>query len=243
MSDGGGYATEGTVPFEHPSLPRQCETWYRIFGDLKSSPTTRPLVILHGGPGACHNYMLPVKALSTTYGVPVVFYDQLGNGNSTHLREKRLDTSFWTPDLFMDELQNLLEKLGIADNYDLLGQSWGGMFAAMWALRHPKGLKKVIISNSPAAMDLWVKSCNSLREKLPRDLDETLEKHEQAQTYDDQDYKDAVKFFYKRHLCRKFDEHDSFPQDVQDSLDWIDRDDTVYFTMNGSSNGVLDRES
>jgi len=41
-----------------------------------------------------------------------------------------------------------------------------------------------------------------------------------------------VLYFYKRHLCRV---GEPFPKDVQDSLDWIDKDDTVYFTMNGPS--------
>lgn len=224
--------TEGRVLFEQHSLPKPCETWYKIYGDLRSSSTSRPLVVLHGGPGACHNYMLPLAAMWSKHGVSVVFYDQLGNGNSTHLREKRLDTSFWTPDLFMDELQNLLDKLGIVEEYDLLGQSWGGMLAAMWALRNPRGLKHLIISNSPVSMDLWIESCNSLRQQLPREVDNILEKHEQAQTYDNPDYKKAVTFFYRRHLCRVYTE-DGFPRDVQDSLDWIDQDDTVYFTMNG----------
>jgi pimeloyl-ACP methyl ester carboxylesterase len=56
----------------------------------------------------------------------VAFYDQIGNGKSTHYRKKRLDTDFWTPDLIMSELENLLEHLGIGDDDDLLGQSGGG---------------------------------------------------------------------------------------------------------------------
>jgi L-proline amide hydrolase len=63
-----------------------------------------------------------------------VFYDQIGGGKSTHIREKRLDTDFWVPELFMAELDNLLVHLGIADDFDLLGQSWGGMLGAMFAV-------------------------------------------------------------------------------------------------------------
>lgn len=116
----------------------------------------------------------------------------------------------------MAELENLLEHLGIADDYDLLGQSWGGMLCAMWAIEKKRGLKRLIISNSPASMTLWVDACNQLRAKLPRDVDEILEKHERDQTYDNDEYKKSVKFFYKRHLCRMKD----WPQDVVDSLDW-----------------------
>ena len=75
-------------------------------------------------PGMGHNYLNNLKTLSTQYKIPVVLYDQLGCGESSHFREKRLDTEFWTPELFMAELDNLLDHLGIASDFDLLGQSW-----------------------------------------------------------------------------------------------------------------------
>lgn len=80
-------------------------------------------------------------------------YDQLGCGRSTHLPHLRGDADFWTVGLFLRELENLLEKLGVED-YDLLGQSWGGMLGSEHAVHQPKGLKKLIISNSPASMKL-----------------------------------------------------------------------------------------
>lgn len=232
--------TTGEVPFDVPGAGKECKTWYTVFGDLSSSSpsspsNSRPLVILHGGPGACHNYMLPLQDLAAApYHIPaVILYDQLGNGHSTHLRDKRLDTSFWTVDLFMAELDNLLSHLKIADDYDLLGQSWGGMLGSMWAMADPakykgiKGMKRLIISNSPASMELWVEACNELRKSLPAEIEETLKKHEKDGTYEDPAYEKAVLFFYKRHLCRVV----PFPQCVTDSLDWIKEDDTVYFTM------------
>lgn len=85
-------------------------------------------------------------------------YDQLGCGRSTHLPHLRGNTDFWTVDLFLRELENLVEKLGVED-YDLLGQSWGGMLGSEHAIRQPKGLKKLIISNSPASMELC--TCSS----------------------------------------------------------------------------------
>ena len=103
-----------------PSLPddKPCQTWYNVIVDLKTSSTGRPLVTLHGGPGSCHNYLLlSLSQLPEKYGVPVVSYDQIGNGKSIHYREKRLDIQFWTPDLIMSELENLLEHLGIGDDH------------------------------------------------------------------------------------------------------------------------------
>ena len=83
------------------------ETWYRVTGDLASGKP--PVFILHGGPGAAHNYVDSYKLLSET-GRAVIHYDQLGCGLSTHLPDA--DKSFWTPQLFVDELENLVDHLG-----------------------------------------------------------------------------------------------------------------------------------
>lgn len=195
---------EGTVKFHLPSLPadKECYTWFKIVGDLTSSAV--PLVILHGGPGACHNYLLNLSLLASRHGIPVVFYDQLGNGLSTHIREKRLDADFWTPDLLLDELQNLLSHLGLGGRggreYDLLGQSWGGMMGSMWASRRPIGLRRIIISNSPASMSLWVSSCRKWQQLLPEKLRNAIEKGEREKDYDSEEYKEVSIFLAQSNL-------------------------------------------
>lgn len=218
--------TEGKVPFKYHNLPKPCETWYRIYGDLKSSSTGRPLIMLHGGPGMTHKYLLSIAEIASRHGIATIFYDQLGCGNSTRLKEKRLDTSFWNVDLFMAEFDNLVEHLGL-DSFDALGQSWGGMLLASIAIRGHTGLNKIVIANSPAAMDLWLRGCDQFRKDLPTEVENALQKHEKAQTYDDPDYVKAVMFFYERHLCRVV----PFPKHVQDTLDGMEEDNTVYFTM------------
>ena len=76
------------------------ETYYKVFGDLSSDK--RPLVVAHGGPSLSHDYLLPVSDIAATHDVSIVFYDQVGTGLSTHIPEKKGDTSFWTIDLFID---------------------------------------------------------------------------------------------------------------------------------------------
>ena len=61
-------------------------TWYRVVGDLNSKLT--PAVIIHGGPGAPHNYVLGIVNLIASTGRPVIVYDQIGAGQSTHLKDK-----------------------------------------------------------------------------------------------------------------------------------------------------------
>ena len=159
--------SEGVVDFKISGIETPAKTWYKVFGDVKSR---RPLVGLHGGPGITHNYLLSLTDLLSTHGIPVVLYDQIGNGNSTHYPEKKGDTSFWTEDLFVKQLTHLLEHLEIQDDFDLLGHSWGGMLAARFAISQPKGLKRLIISDSPASMELWVEAANKLRSQLPPDV-------------------------------------------------------------------------
>jgi L-proline amide hydrolase len=213
-------AEEGMAPFG------SYRTWYRVTGDL--SARKAPLVVLHGGPGCTHDYVDAFKGLAAR-GRAVVHYDQLGNGRSTHLRDK--GANFWTPRLFLDELENLLRHLNIDGRYHVLGQSWGGMLAAEHAVTQPKGLRALVIANSPASMELWVREANRLRDELPPQVQATLLKHERAGTTEDPEYKDAVRVFYDRHVCRVT----PWPEEVARTFKAIDEDPTVYMTMNGPS--------
>ena len=209
---------EGTLDFGEWS------TWYRITGDLDSGRT--PVVVVHGGPGAAHNYLLAIAGLALQ-GRPVIHYDQLGCGQSTHLPER--GAAFWTVDLFVDELENLLKGLGIEDRYHLLGQSWGGMLGAEFAVRRPEGLKSLVLSNSPASMELWVNEATRLRSLLPEDVRGALDRHEEGGTLDDPEYLAATQAFYDRHVCRVLPN----PPEVLRSMELLGEDPTVYTTMNG----------
>ncbi|MFM9845411.1 MAG: proline iminopeptidase-family hydrolase [Dongiaceae bacterium] len=201
-------------------------TWFRVTGDLKARKP--PAVILHGGPGAAHDYTDGFKLLAAA-GRAVVQYDQLGCGRSTHLREKPKD--FWTVELFLDELENLLTTLGIARAYHVVGQSWGGMLGAEHGIRRPKGLRSLTIADSPPSMELWVKEANRLRQALPPGIQATLLKHEKDGTTDTAEYNAAVQVFNERHVCRV----KPMPAEVARSFAQIGADPTVYHTMNGPS--------
>ena len=129
-----------TIPFTYEGQTYQ--TWYTTTtSPAPGSPSSRPpLVILHGGPGSTHHYLLALLPLAKTYGIPLIFYDQVGNGLSTHFRDVPAFTStptstsstsdstspepklwtpnpklteFLTPELFMCELDNLLTHLNL----------------------------------------------------------------------------------------------------------------------------------
>jgi len=201
------------------------ETWYRVTGDLASGKP--PLIVAHGGPGCTHDYVDSLKELAAT-GRAVVHYDQLGNGRSTHLRQKGAD--FWTVGLFLAELNNLIAHLGLTE-YDLFGQSWGGMLGAEFAVTQPAGLRRMVIADSPADMATWVAEANRLRAALPPEVQQTLLVHEAAGTTSSADYEQAVMQFYARHVCRI----QPFPDEVARTFTAMADDPTVYGTMNGPS--------
>lgn len=209
---------EGHAPF------RDHRTWYRICGNLDGALT--PLVVAHGGPGCTHDYVDAFRDIALT-GRAVIHYDQLGNGRSTHL--PHMPSEFWQPALFLEELDTLLRHLGIADNYALLGQSWGGMLGAEHAVTTPSGLRALIIANSPASMGLWLQAAARLRRELPAEVEAVLAAHESAGTVDSAEYKAAARVFYQRHVCRL----DPWPDEVTRTFDAMDADPTVYHAMNG----------
>jgi pimeloyl-ACP methyl ester carboxylesterase len=122
------YLHEGIVPFQlqHPQhTDTPCHTYYKVIGDL-SSKSPR-LVLIHGGPGTGHEYLLPFGRLWINFGIPVILYDQIGCAASAHLPPTAKDDSFWQETLFLAELDNLLVSLKLRDGpgYYILGHSWG----------------------------------------------------------------------------------------------------------------------
>ena len=214
--------SEGTVDF------RGWQTWYRVTGALDPAGPLAPVVLLHGGPGATHDYLDAMRGLAAD-GRAVVQYDQLGNGRSTHLRDR--DADFWTVDLFCDELANLLAALGVAGRYHLLGQSWGGCLALEHALRRPPGLTSLVLADTLASVPDFTAECRRLLAALPPDVQETIRRHEEAGTTGDPAYVEACMVFYKRHLCRL----ETWPDELGRSFQALEDDPTVYGTMNGPS--------
>jgi len=217
---------EGKIPF------RGYHTWYRIVGEGEATGK-RPLLVLHGGPGVTHDYLLPLEALADT-GRRVIFYDQLGNGRS----DQPKDPSLWTRNLFLDELATVREALDLK-RVHLLGHSWGGMLALDYLLTRPAGVLGLILANSLSSEPLWSAETNRLRGELPIEVESVLARHEADGTTDDPAYQEAVMAFYKLHLLRV----DPWPDYVLSSFQYIMANPEVYNTLWGNNeftcNGTL----
>jgi proline-specific peptidase len=214
--------TEGHVPF------RGGATWYRIVGECEGQGRL-PLVCLHGGPGAPHDYIEPLGALAES-GRRVVFYDQLGCGRSW----LEADPSLWTVELYVEELRTLREQLEL-DRIHLFGSSWGGMLAMEYALTEPAGLASLVLSSSPASIPVWAEEANRLRGELPEDTQRVLDEHEAAGTIDSEEYEAAAMEFYRRHVCRV----DPWPDYVARTFADLREHPEVYLTMQGPNEFVI----
>ena len=216
----------GMIPFTPPGTDRKCETAYWLWGNTESK--IPPLIILHGGPGAPGRDWKAVTLLHEKHGIPVLLYDQIGCGASTHLRDTRGDTKFWTMELFFAELENVKNYFQIK-TFDLLGHSCGGMIAVSYALTQPQGLRKLILSSCPPSDTLRLQPMARQREELPKDLYDTMIACEKEGRLDSPEYESAGLELMRRHLCRL----DPWPQEIQETMALMEEDDTVSFTLYG----------
>jgi len=185
-----------------------------------------PAVVIHGGPGAPHNYVLGIVHLIAMSGRPVIVYDQIGCGQSTHLNDK--PSEFWTVDLFKEELNLLLKELKISKKYILVGQSWGGILSFAHAVDKPKGLKGLVIANSLASVPKWLPEIERLVSELPAVHRKAVRKGLKEGNYTSPEFEAANDFFTLRHLVRV-----PMTTDVAEAFGQLAVNPTVYAAMWG----------
>lgn len=102
------------------------------------------VVVLHGGPGAHHDYLLPQYDLLAT-GRSLLYYDQRGGGQSPVPRDTPVG---WRE--HVADLHDLRGQLGL-ERLTLCGYSWGGLLAVLYFLEHPDSIERLALV-SPAAL-------------------------------------------------------------------------------------------
>jgi proline-specific peptidase len=165
--------------------------WYKIVG----SGTGLPLLTLHGGPGAGHDYLEPLEALGQER--PVIFYDQLGCGKS----DKPDSRALWTIERFADEIDEVRNALGL-ERLHMLGQSWGGWLGVEYLLRHPAGLSSFVLASTSASIPQFTAECHRLIGEMPPAMQHALSHYGLRGEYQHPNYEAAMTEFYRRHVCR-----------------------------------------
>jgi len=205
---------EGYLDLKHGRV------WYAMYG--LEAPGI-PLLTLHGGPGAPHDYLEPLAALADER--PVIFYDQLGCGNS----DRPEDCSLWTVEYFMEELAQTRENLNL-ERVHLLGQSWGCMLATEYLLSgQRKGVESLIYSSPCLSSPRFIADQRAHLANMPDEARSVIEACEAHGDFANPAYEEAMMAYYAKHVCRL----DPWPDCMNRTLEKLGH--AVYGSMWGPS--------
>ena len=154
-----------------------------------------PLLVVHGGPGLPHYYLSSLERLADER--PVIFWDQLGCGNS----DRPSDTGLWTMDRSVAEMDAVVRSLGL-DAFHIFGNSWGGMLAQQYVLDVASGAVSLTISNSTASIPLFADNVIRLKSELDAATQDAIDRHEAAGTTNSAEYQAAITTWNETYLCR-----------------------------------------
>jgi pimeloyl-ACP methyl ester carboxylesterase len=185
------------------------QTWIYYNPKVQQKP---PIIVIHGGPGFTHNYLLPLKLLAE-FGYPLIFYDQAGYvlspyhvsfshitpppppprcGQSTFVNDPINDAPWLlTIDYYVQELSALIHHFQLYEYY-LYGSSWGTVVAQEFAVSitsttdaQLRGLQGLILDGALSDGQLYIQT--QWRDRistLPMFTQNLLKKLMNAKAYD-----------------------------------------------------------
>lgn len=170
----------------------------------KTGAPSIPLIVLHGGPSYTHFSYLPLKYIACHTGQPVILYDQMGCGNSTHV----VNVSKNAPELltipyYVHELQTVLNHFGF-DSVNILGHSWGSMLTLEYLLRVPNNtIRNVVLAGALASIPEWQDTIfQNYIPKLPPIYQRVINRTLQNQNWDDAQFQAVVAYFSGLYLAK-----------------------------------------
>jgi proline iminopeptidase len=190
------------------------------------------VLLLHGGPALTHEYMECFEAFLPKEGFELIEYDQLGS----YYSDQPTDTSLWTLDRFVEEVEQVRVALGLnKDNFYLLGNSWGGILGMEYALKYQQNMKALIVSNMTADYAKYGAYNKKLRTEMRKSLVDSLESYEKAGKFADPVYQKLVfDEYYCQHILRK--PASEWPEPVLRSFKHVNQ--PVYEILQGPSEFV-----
>ncbi len=125
---------------------------FRVWTKRIGNNPTIKVLLLHGGPGATHEYFEAFDSYFPKAGIEYYYYDQLGSAYSDQPDEPTL----WDLPRFVEEVEQVRKALKLdKSNFYLYGQSWGGILALEYALKYQQNLRGLIISNMVASIPAY----------------------------------------------------------------------------------------
>lgn len=186
------------------------------------------VLLLHGGPAATCEYMECFESFFPKEGFEFYEYDQLGSFRS----DKPTDSSLWTTDRFVEEVEQVRKTIGAGkNNFYLLGNSWGGILAMSYALKYQDNMKGLIVANMMASCPEYGKYADEVLSKQmdPKVLEEVRALEAKGDFANPRYMELLLPNFYNQHLCRL----PEWPEPVNRSFSHTNNE--IYVMMQGPS--------
>ena len=145
--------------------------YYEEFGSGK------PLMIVHGGPGATHDYFLP-HLLPLARHYRLIFIDERGSGKS----EKLEDVTKYTVENMVEDVEAVRVALGLG-KMNLLGHSYGGVLAQAYALKYQENLTHLILCSTFSSTSMMNEVFINIKENMAPELRKRIDKMESEGLY------------------------------------------------------------
>jgi proline iminopeptidase len=207
--------------------------WTKRIGN---NPSVKVL-LLHGGPGATHEYFEAFDSYFPAAGFEYYYYyyyyyyyDQLGSLYSDQPDAPEL----WELPRFVDEVEQVRQALHLGpENFYLYGQSWGGILAIEYALRFQQHLAGLIISNMMASVPAYNQYAQTaLMPGMDQAVLAEIKQMEADGKYESPRYMELlIPHHYVHHILRM--PYDQWPDPVHRAFEHINP--AIYVPMQGPS--------
>jgi len=203
---------------------------YRVWTKRVGNNPDIKLLLLHGGPGATHEYFEACDSYLPAAGIEYYYYDQLGSAYSDQPEHPDL----WETDRFVEEVEQVRQVLGLDEgNFFLLGHSWGGILAIEYALRYQRNLKGLVISNMMSSIPAYNRYAETvLMPAMDQDALAEIKDLEAHGDIDDPRYMELLTAHHYVHHVLRMPAED-WPEPVDRSFAHINQ--AVYVPMQGPS--------
>ena len=203
---------------------------FKVWTKRVGNNPSMKVLLLHGGPGATHEYFEAFDSYFPNAEIEYYYYDQLESAYS----DQPNDSSLWSVDRYVDEVEQVRIALGLnSDNFYLLGSSWGGILCMEYALKYQQNLKGLIVSNMMASIPDYITYANDvLGPQLPSDVLKEIRALEAKGDYSNPRYSELIfANYYPEHVLRM--PLKEWPDPVNRAFAHINPD--LYVTMQGPS--------
>ena len=203
---------------------------FKVWTKRVGNNPTMKVLLLHGGPGATHEYFEVFDSYFPNAEIEYYYYDQLESAYS----DQPNDPSLWSIDRYVDEVEQVRKALGLnSDNFYLYGSSWGGILGMEYALKYQQNLKGLIVSNMMASIPDYIKYANDvLGPQLPTEVLKEIRDLEAKGDYENPRYSELIyTHFYTEHVLRM--PLEAWPDPVNRAFANINPG--LYVTMQGPS--------